>query len=117
MSKPKCLETRRTPEGLVHRRYRTVSGRDFWTVEMPEPVYRAAKFVVAPRMESLVRAEGTRERLAQAKAMLLAGEKQVVVAEVLGMTRGAVAQFASRQQAKGDLPRRGRGGPGRGRPS
>lgn len=99
----RVLETRKDALGLIHRRRRTPAGRDYWTVELPESVFKASEVFITKRLAGWQRAEQTRERLAQATKMLAAGEKQEIVAATLGMTRSAVAQHASRRQREGVL--------------
>lgn len=101
MNRARVLETRR--DGMVvRRRHRTPDGVDYWTVEIPEPVYLSVvrRDVLDKRMRSFQRGLAVRATQAKAKVMLLAGTKPAAAAHALGIT-DRTAQKYRRQLKEG----------------
>jgi DNA-binding CsgD family transcriptional regulator len=91
----KCLETRRRPDGLKVRRYRTDEGVTVRTIEIPIEVFRAV--IRADRFDARVaahkRAIETKTKRERALAMLAAGVKPVAIANDLGVTEKTVYKY------------------------
>lgn len=92
----KCLETRRRPDGLRRRRYKT-EGVTVATVEVPVTVLRKlGPTYLAAAIAAWQRGHDRRVKKAKAIAMLQAGEKQAVVEHELGYTESAVYKIAAK---------------------
>ena len=91
----KCLETRRRPDGLKVRRYRTDEGVTVRTIEMPIEVFRAV--IRMDRFDARVaahkRAIETKTKRQRALEMLRAGVKPVAVANDLGLSSFVVYKY------------------------
>ena len=91
----KCLETRRRPDGLKVRRYRTDEGVTVRTIEIPVEVLRAV--IRADRFDARVaahkRAIETKTKRERALTMLRAGVKPVAIANDLGLTDRTVQRY------------------------
>ncbi len=91
----KCLETRRRPDGLKVRRYRTDEGVTVRTIELPMEVFRS--IVRSEKLEARVaahkRAIETKTKRERALTMLRAGVKPVAIANDLGLTDRTVQRY------------------------
>lgn len=91
----KCLETRRRPDGLKVRRYRTDEGVTVRTIELPIEVFRtlvpASKLQVrlTQRMAELSR----QTKKQRALTMIRSGVKPVAIANDLGLTVRTVERY------------------------
>ena len=97
--KRRCLETRRKGS-LTHRRYRTESGRDIRTVEIPLTVYRSLRRIIDPRAEAWGRGEVQRERLASLLLLRAQGVKQEYIAARLGISQQSVSKALRNHAAR-----------------
>lgn len=91
----KCLETRRRPDGLKVRRYRTDEGVTVRTIELPMEVFRS--IVRSGKLDARVaahkRAIETKTKRERALTMLRAGVKPVAIANDLGLTDRTVQRY------------------------
>lgn len=91
----KCLETRRTKEGLRRRRYRTDDNRTFWTVEVPDSVlcHVTSQPRLRAALEAWKRAQATAARRVRVEALLAQDWKPLAVAEEVGMAVRSIQQI------------------------
>lgn len=91
----KCLETRRRPDGLKVRRYRTDEGVTFRTIEIPIEVFRG----LVPRDRLATRLAGRMAEIARqtkkqrAVTMIRDGVKPVAIANDLGVTVRTIEKY------------------------
>jgi DNA-binding NarL/FixJ family response regulator len=95
----KCLETRRRPDGLKVRRYRTDEGVTVRTIEIPIEVFRSIMNPdrLAARLTGRMAELARQTKKQRALAMLAAGVKPVAIANDLGVTEKTVYKY--RRQA------------------
>jgi len=91
----KCLETRRRPDGLKVRRYRTDKGVTVRTIELPMEVFRALvpPDKLAARLASRMNEVARQTKRQRALAMLKAGVKPTAIANDLGLTDKTIYQY------------------------
>jgi len=97
--KPKCLDTRRR-DGVTVRRYRKPSGRTIQTVEIPMTVFRSVRGMILPRVQAWERGEAARDRLTLLLSLAEQGNKQVYIAEVLGVSQAYVSKALKNHRAR-----------------
>lgn len=91
----KCLETRRRPDGLKVRRYRTDDGVTVRTIEIPIEVFRGLvpRDRLAARLAGRMAEVERQTKKQRALTMLRDGVKPVAIANDLGVTEKTVYKY------------------------
>jgi hypothetical protein len=85
---------------MVRRRHRTPEGVDYWTVELPEAVFKSVTRFdrLDTRLASFKRSLARRGTEAKAKRLLAEGVKPAAVAQMLGIVDRTAQKY--RRQMK-----------------
>jgi DNA-binding NarL/FixJ family response regulator len=97
----KCLETRRTPDGLRRRRYSTADGaRTFSTVEVPASVLYGitSRARLRERLKAWSRRQEALDKRERALQLVDAGWKPVAVAHELGLAVRTIERWRAQRE-------------------
>jgi hypothetical protein len=101
----KCLETRKTADGLIRRRWLMQDGSRLWTLELPESVVLAMRNFVRRRMRQNEHGRQISAAAEQRKALVLdmvaKGIKREAIACAAGCSLARVYQIVAEAKKKG----------------